>query len=225
MIIVGSALDVGRLRVPSGPFTPAGSVVGRSGWQAVAPWLSKATCSSLIERLLVLRPFRLADPPWQFATWSESGKSRSPDCHYGTNAVDEIMKLPVAALAADHCALLLWCTGPHIAIGSHVKVIKAWGFRPSTIAFDWIKQNPRGDGFHLGMGYWSRSNSEQCFIAIKGSPRRLATDVHQVNSRRSNHHRSGAGTASFPVRNGRTSVRGRRGRIRSPVGNRTLYRP
>jgi hypothetical protein len=40
------------------------------------------------------------------------------------------------------CALLLWCTGPHIAIGSHVKVIKAWGFRPSTIAFDWIKQSP-----------------------------------------------------------------------------------
>ena len=90
------------------------------------------------------------------------------------------MKLPVAALAADHCALLLWCTGPHIAIGSHVKVIEAWGFRPSTIAFDWIKQNPRGDGFHVGMGYWSRSNSEQCFIAVKDSPRRLATDVHQV---------------------------------------------
>jgi N6-adenosine-specific RNA methylase IME4 len=121
-----------------------------------------------------------ADPPWPFATWGESGKGRSPDNHYGTNAIDEIMKLPVAALAADHCALVLWCTGPQIAIGSHVKVIEAWGFRPSTIAFDWIKQNPRGDGFHLGMGYWSRSNSEQCFIATKGSPRRLATDVHQV---------------------------------------------
>jgi len=121
-----------------------------------------------------------ADPPWPFATWGESGKSRSPDNHYGTNAVDDIMKLPVAALAADHCALLLWCTGPHIAIGSHVKVIEAWGFRPSTIAFDWIRQNQRSDGFHVGMGYWSRSNSEQCFIAIIGSPRRLATDVHQV---------------------------------------------
>jgi N6-adenosine-specific RNA methylase IME4 len=76
-----------------------------------------------------------ADPPWPFATWGEGGKGRSPDNHYGTNAIDEIMKLPVAALAADHCALLLWCTGPHIAIGSHVKVIEAWGFRPSTIAF------------------------------------------------------------------------------------------
>jgi N6-adenosine-specific RNA methylase IME4 len=121
-----------------------------------------------------------ADPPWPFATWGESGKGRSPENHYGTNAIDEITKLPVASLAAEDCALLLWCTGPHIAIGSHVKVIEAWGFRPSTIAFDWIKQNPSGTGFHVGMGYWSRSNSEQCFIAIKGSPRRLATDVHQV---------------------------------------------
>jgi N6-adenosine-specific RNA methylase IME4 len=118
-----------------------------------------------------------ADPPWSFAT---SGEGRSLDNHCGTNAIDEIMKLPVAALAADDCALLLWCTGPHIAIGSHIKVIEAWGFRPSTIAFDWIKQSPRGDEFRVGMGYWSRSNSEQCFIAIKGSPRRLATDVHQL---------------------------------------------
>jgi len=61
-----------------------------------------------------------ADPPWPFATWSESGKGRSP--YYGTNAIDEIMRLPVAALAADDSALLLWCTGPHIAIGSHVKL-------------------------------------------------------------------------------------------------------
>ena len=30
------------------------------------------------------------------------------------------------------------------------------------------------------MGYWTRTNSEFCFIATKGSPTRLATDVHQV---------------------------------------------
>jgi len=30
------------------------------------------------------------------------------------------------------------------------------------------------------MGYWTRSNTEQCFIATKGSPSRLATDVHQI---------------------------------------------
>jgi N6-adenosine-specific RNA methylase IME4 len=30
------------------------------------------------------------------------------------------------------------------------------------------------------MGYWSLANAEMCFIATKGSPLRLASDVHQV---------------------------------------------
>jgi N6-adenosine-specific RNA methylase IME4 len=123
-----------------------------------------------------------ADPPWPWQTWGgPSGKIRSaPDNHYGTSPLDEIMKLPVAALAAEDCALLLWCTGPHIAIGTHIKIIEAWGFKPSTIAFDWVKTNADGEGLHTGMGYWTRSNAEACFIATKGSLLRLATDVHQV---------------------------------------------
>jgi len=60
------------------------------------------------------------------------------------------------------------------------EIIKAWGFEPSTIAFDWIKQTPSGDGLHWGMGYYTRSNAEYCLLAAKGSPTRLATDVHQV---------------------------------------------
>jgi N6-adenosine-specific RNA methylase IME4 len=129
----------------------------------------------------------LADPAWPYATWSESGKHRSAENHYGTQSIDEIARLPVAALAADDCALLLWCTSPHIAIGSHVKVIEAWGFKASTIAFDWIKTNPGatvitldGEGLHTGLGHSTRSNSEQCFLGIKGSPECLAKDVHQV---------------------------------------------
>jgi N6-adenosine-specific RNA methylase IME4 len=123
-----------------------------------------------------------ADPPWPWQTWGgDTGKIHSAvDTHYATSPIAEIMKLPVAALAAEDCALFLWCTGPHIAIGSHVEIIRSWGFKPSTIAFDWIKQTPSGDGLHTGMGYWTRSNAEQCFIATKGSPSRLVTDVHQV---------------------------------------------
>jgi N6-adenosine-specific RNA methylase IME4 len=127
-------------------------------------------------------PVIYADPPWPWDTWGgPSGKIHSAcDNHYGTSPFDEIMHLPVAALAADDCALLLWCTGPHISIGTHVEIIRAWGFKPSTIAFDWIKQTPSGDRLHTGMGYWTRSNGEFCFIATKGSPTRLVSDVHQV---------------------------------------------
>jgi N6-adenosine-specific RNA methylase IME4 len=116
-----------------------------------------------------------ADPPWP------SGKIRSaPDNNYDTSALDEIAKLPVARLAADDCALLLWCTAPHITIGSHIPVIEAWGFKPSTFGFVWIKQKASSEGLHTGMGYYTRSNAEFCLLATKGSPLRLADDVHQV---------------------------------------------
>jgi N6-adenosine-specific RNA methylase IME4 len=122
-----------------------------------------------------------ADLPWPWKTWGgESGKVRSaPNNHYSTSPIAEIASLPVAALAAEHCALLLWCTGPHITISTQIPVIERWGFRPCTFGFDWVKTNADGSLF-TGMGYCTRSNSELCLLAIKGSPLRLATDVHQI---------------------------------------------
>jgi N6-adenosine-specific RNA methylase IME4 len=122
-----------------------------------------------------------ADPPWPWETWGgASGKIHSAaDNHYGTSALEEIAKLPVAQLAADDCALLLWCTAPHIIRGNHIPIIEASGFKPSTFGFVWIKQNA-SEGLHTGMGYYTRSNAEVCLLAIKGSPTRLADDVHQV---------------------------------------------
>jgi len=125
-----------------------------------------------------------ADPPWPWETsWGgTSGRIAScADHYYGLASIADIKALPVAALAADDCALLLWCTGPHITIGTHVEIIRAWGFKPSTIAFVWVKTKQNGDGVrNNGRGCWTTANAEVCFIATKGSPLRLATDVHQV---------------------------------------------
>jgi N6-adenosine-specific RNA methylase IME4 len=119
----------------------------------------------------------LADPPWPWETWAPTG--RTIERHYSTLTPAAIARLPVAALAADDCALLLWCTGPHLAIGTHVAVFEAWGFRPSTIAFTWVKTNVDNSPA-TGLGYYTRSNAELCLIGIKGKPLRLARDVHQV---------------------------------------------
>jgi len=118
-----------------------------------------------------------ADPAWPWETWTPTG--RTIERHYSTMTPAAIAQLPVAALAADDCALLLWCTGPHLAIGTHLAVIEAWGFRPSTIGFTWVKTNRDGSPA-TGLGYYTRSNAEVCLIAIKGKPLRLAADVHQV---------------------------------------------
>ena len=101
-----------------------------------------------------------------------------PDNHYETSGIDEIKALPVAALAAKDATLLLWGTWPQLP--AVLEVIEAWGFTYKTVAFVWVKQNPSGDGLHTGMGYWTRANSEYCLLATKGSPKRIAPDVHQI---------------------------------------------
>ena len=123
----------------------------------------------------------LADPPWPFETWGDRGKIwSSVDNHFDPMTLDAIKALPVAALAAEDCALFLWCTWPLLVIGHPLDVIRAWGFEAKTLGFDWINTNPSGEGFHWGAGHYTRSNSEPCLLATRGSPQRMARDVHQI---------------------------------------------
>jgi N6-adenosine-specific RNA methylase IME4 len=124
-------------------------------------------------------PVFYADPAWTYEVWSARGRAAH---HYNLEPLDEIKAMgpTIHRLTADDVVLFLWCTWPLVVEGAHVEVIRAWGFEPSTAAFIWVKQNPSGEGFHTGNGYWTRSNSEVCFLATKGSPLRLAKDVHQI---------------------------------------------
>lgn len=119
-----------------------------------------------------------ADPPWEFRVWSGAGKDRSADNHYKTGGLDAIKALPVEALAAENCALLMWAVMPELP--GALEVIKAWGFQYKTVGFTWVKQNKSGEGLFWGMGYWTRANAEVCLLATKGKPERIAKDVHQV---------------------------------------------
>ena len=109
----------------------------------------------------------LADPPWDFVVWSkDTGSGRSASAHYQTMSIDEICQLPIADLADKDCALFIWTVWPRIF--DTQKVIESWGFKYKTLGFDWIKQNKSGNGFHMGMGYYTRANPEPCLLAIKG---------------------------------------------------------
>ena len=118
------------------------------------------------------------DPPWAFEVYSGKGKQRSAERHYDTWPLERIKALPVEALAADDCALLLWAVWPEL--DGAIDVIRAWGFESRTCGFLWVKQNPSGEGLFTGMGYHTRANTEPCLLATRGSPLRLANDVHQV---------------------------------------------
>jgi N6-adenosine-specific RNA methylase IME4 len=127
-----------------------------------------------------------ADPPWRYRNWGMEEravrgekwarrKGRSP---YDVMDTDDIAALPVSRLALPDCALFLWATFPKLS--DALRVIEAWGFEYKTVAFTWAKLNPSGNGFKLGMGYWTRSNAEVCLLATRGRPKPVSRKVAQL---------------------------------------------
>ena len=135
----------------------------------------------------------LIDPPWQFEAWSKAGDGRSAQQHYGTMDVKQMVRLPVIDLATKDCVLFCWATWPHLK--SALWLISAWGFTYKTCAFSWMKADPYclfADDTtpDMGMGYWTRANTEPCLLATRGKPKRLDAGVRQgIISPRREHSR------------------------------------
>lgn len=120
-----------------------------------------------------------ADPPWKFQTYSERGSlHKSPDCHYPCMKPEDIMKLQVENIAAEDCVLFLWVTFPLLREG--LETMHKWGFTYKTCSFNWIKRNKKSDGWFMGLGYWTRSNSELCLLGTRGHPSRVSKSVSQI---------------------------------------------
>jgi len=120
----------------------------------------------------------LADPPWKYVTYSERGQGRSASRHYEVMMFEEIATLPVRDLAAPDAWLFLWVPGPHLPFG--LQLIERWGFRYSGKAFAWAKQNPSGVGWHMGTGFTTRKNTEDCLLGRRGRPPIKAHDVREL---------------------------------------------
>lgn len=116
-----------------------------------------------------------ADPPWNY---KDQGCGGAAAGHYPGMKVEEICKLPVGGVAAKDSVLFLWATYPMLK--EALKVIEAWGFTYKSIAFQWIKLNPKSGTPFYGLGRWTRGNTEPCLIATKGKPKRLSASVFQL---------------------------------------------
>jgi N6-adenosine-specific RNA methylase IME4 len=133
----------------------------------------------------------LADPPWRFNVWNGSevvqareSTSKPASVHYKTMTTIELQELPIKEFAADDCVLFLWSCWPTLL--EALQIIEAWGFKYKTCAFDWMKAHAGQiemfrDDFDtlMGMGYWTRANSEPCILATRGNPKRIHADVRQ----------------------------------------------
>ncbi len=116
-----------------------------------------------------------ADPPWQY---KQRGLSGSAEKHYPTLNMQQLCSLPVQSITASDCILFLWATFPMLQ--EALQLISAWGFTYKTVAFVWVKQNKVSPTWYWGMGFWTRSNTEICLLAIKGHPQRKARNIHQL---------------------------------------------
>lgn len=131
-----------------------------------------------------------ADPPWHWKTRSAKGEGRSARNHYDLMSLDDLkaMRPQIDAWAADDCVLLLWCINSMRQ--EPLDLIAAWGFEFKTVAFTWAKRNRKSEGWAMGLGYWSRQNTEQVLLATRGRPRRIGRDVLElIDSPRREHSR------------------------------------
>ena len=110
-------------------------------------------------------------------------------------SMGEIAALPVESLAADDATLFMWATNPLLEETFAAGIMRAWGFEYKTVAFVWVKQNRAHDRQHpqlffptdkealnafWGMGNWTRQNVEVVLLGVRGNPKRVSADVHQV---------------------------------------------
>jgi N6-adenosine-specific RNA methylase IME4 len=127
----------------------------------------------------------LADPPWGFKCWSGPDKkvaSRGTVAPYKTMEMADIKRLPVAELAADDCVLMLWFVWP--TLPDALTLISDWGFEYKTCGLCWMKADQYRlfalqEDVRMGLGYWTRSNTEACLLATRGKPKRKDNGVRQ----------------------------------------------
>lgn len=123
----------------------------------------------------------LVDPPWRFQTWERpteiTAKGNKSIEHYRTMTFNDIVELRIDKLAKRDCALFMWAINPMLP--QALRAMSAWGFAYKTVAFTWAKTTVN-DKWHVGLGYWTRANSELCLLGTVGKPKRLAKDVRQL---------------------------------------------
>lgn len=135
-----------------------------------------------------------ADPAWRFRANSpdrprgDLRHGRNASAHYRVMSLPEICALPVKQILAPQATCALWITGPFMAIGAHVRVLKAWGFTPKAIMFTWVKLRKNAPGLfldpkldlHLGLGLTTRKNCEWVILGTRGKSMRVSKKVPEV---------------------------------------------
>lgn len=117
-----------------------------------------------------------ADPAWAY---DDSKNPRGgAENHYVVTETRDLFRLPVWQIAAQNSYLFMWATYPMLE--DALRVMTVWGFVYKTIAFQWVKLKPKGEGYFMGGGHYTRANSEPCLLGVRGKLERLDAGVSQL---------------------------------------------
>jgi N6-adenosine-specific RNA methylase IME4 len=122
----------------------------------------------------------MADPPWGFLTYEQRHQTphRMKGDHYQTMTIQQLQRMPVRELAAKDCALFMWVVDSHLDQG--IDLGRRWGFEFKTRVFTWRKTTLDGMGTRMGMGYWTRKETELVLLFTRGAPARKSMGVREL---------------------------------------------
>lgn len=118
----------------------------------------------------------LLDPPWAYMTYGgkETLPCRTDIDPYDVTNLDELKALPVGELAAKNCVLFIWTFGAHLQ--QAIELGESYGFTYSTDFMVWVKTGKHDAAVRpIGMGHWSRKQTEYVLMFTRGKPKRLPT--------------------------------------------------
>lgn len=142
-----------------------------------------------------------ADPPWQYSNQATRAATKN---HYPTMTFQELKSLDIKSIADDNSMLVMWYTAAFAS--EAIEIAKAWGFTIKNMKlFTWVKLNKNyhqnitksmkksgcmnaddvfnliSDQLRFGLGNYTRANSEDCLIAVRGKGiQRINKSVSQI---------------------------------------------
>lgn len=114
------------------------------------------------------------DPPWWYnsrkAWWERKDKTKFwwwAMKHYPLMKDKELLDMKdfISEISEDNCIIFIWVTMPRLDFW--IELMKHWGFKYKTVAFNWIKTN-KDWSYRINPWYYTASNSEMVIIWIKG---------------------------------------------------------
>lgn len=112
--------------------------------------------------------------------WSTWPTIHEDDGRHRLVTLDDIRRWRHEAVTRDRYLQLLDIIERFLKAQSAFDVIRRWGFTYRTLGFLWVKTNA-GDGRpRFGQGWYTKSNSEPCLLAVRGKPWKMTNKISQI---------------------------------------------